>query len=359
MTRATANFKINVVAPGAMPTWRAGQSVNEWREIAGSSLSLCAATVNYGSKPLSSRMDVWCGLALDTRNSTIWSCGNGGHDDWWGNDVYKIDMRSNAPAWVEVLAATSGWSVPNTAARYSDGSPASIHSYYSQQFIESRGKAIRFGLGAVATFGNARPVIDGFNPLTGVWEPDGTYPSWPAFTQDAPICKNTLTEDVYCFRDNYFVYKWTQSTNTVTTVNSGPPNTMYKAASCFDLVRGRIFLVNSVGAWTFDISTNTFTTRTLSGSGASIMRDAQCCIYEPTLDAYLSFIVESGAIKVYSTNPATFAVSLVSTSGTNPPIDIGPNGGGNPYGKWLYDPFLSGVVGFTNHSQNAFFLRTH
>ncbi len=125
------------------PSWNTGQAVNEWREIAGSSMNLSAPThtaltLSGGSAVVgpSSRMDAWCGLSIDTRSSWVWSAANGGHGDYYGNEVVKLDLMADAPAWVEWFAGSNGKVVDNSTtpgtaslARYQDGLPCSCHSF--------------------------------------------------------------------------------------------------------------------------------------------------------------------------------------------------------------------------------------
>lgn len=368
MARATITRKLQITEatePGE-PLWRQGQAVNSWREIEGSSMSLCPPTVNPNNKNALYKMEAWCGFSIDTRTSMVWAVANGGHDDYHGNEINRIGLEADAPAWTEHYRSSSGFTVPNDAPRYSDGKPASIHSYWSQQFIESMDMAMRFGLGSTSTIGFPKPNIDGFDATVAVgqdgWSDVSDFPSWPAFDTDTPVCKNTLTEDVYCFYKNTAVYKWTRATNQVSTVNNSPTGGIdaNKAAPVFDPVRGRFFLANGAGAWTYDISTDAYTARTLSGAAASgVLTPQNGIIYEPERDSYLVLRVAGlNSIIVYEIDPDTFAVTTPSLTGS-PPANPGTNGGGNAYGRFLYVPNLGGAIWFPTYAANGWFLRTH
>lgn len=365
MARATITRKIQVIAsasPGE-PLWRQGQAVNTWREIEGSSLSLCPPTVNPGRAVVgpAAKLEAWCGLSIDTRTSTVYSAGNGGHDDYHGNEVNSICLDDDAPQWVENLPSTSGFTIPNNAPRYSDGSPVSIHGYYSQQFIEARNMAMRFGLGGGSSIGNSFGNIDGYGLMTGQWSAAEDFPSLPVFLPDMPVCKDPATEDVYVFQENNAVRKWTQATNAVSTENSSPPDTMTKAASAFDSERGRILLINTRGAWTYDVSTKGFTARTLTGAAASAAtaREQNAMVYEPELDAFLMLdTVGTNNVAVYKIDAATFVATALSVTGS-PPANPGPNGGGRPYSKFLRVPKHQGCIWFPLYAENGWFLRTH
>lgn len=85
---------------GPLPAWRQGQAVGEWRQLSGTSLSSVTPTNNPNNKPLAMRIDPWCGLAVDTTRNVVWSLASGGHDDYHGNEVYRLDLSADAPAWL-------------------------------------------------------------------------------------------------------------------------------------------------------------------------------------------------------------------------------------------------------------------
>lgn len=367
MARATITRKIQIMAPPSPgePLWRQGQAVNAWREIDGSSLSLCPPTVNPGGMTgPSAKLDAWNGLSIDSRSSTVYAAGNGGHGDYLGNEVNCISLDDDEPAWIEFYRSSSGFDTPNSGPRYSDGTPVSIHGYWSQQFIESRNMAMRFGLGGGSTDGGSPDNIDGFDITVGVgndgWSALEDFPSWIAYTPDTSICKDPTTEDVYCFYANYGVYKWTNATNQVSAVNNGyPPDTMGQAAAVFDPLRSHIFLANDRGAWTFDPSTGVFTGRTLSGpAAAGVMTGQNGIVYEPELDRYLILhIVGANNVAVYVVHPTTFECTVLSTTGGSPPA--GTSGAQQPYSKFLYVPKHAGCIWFPLYAENGWFLRTH
>ena len=367
-----------VIAAGRyrFPSWRTGQVVNEWREITGSAMSNTPPTINPGraSGSVSAKMDAWCGLAIDTRSNVVWSLANGGHDDYHGNEVMKIDLGANSPVWIEMLPSNTAaeFTIPNNAGYYSNGRPASTHSYYSQHFIEARNRAIRFGTRACSSSGFGFPNTDGYNcnAAQGVsgWDAAGTYPNMPAGGDipAQPIVKNPVTEDVFSFNSNIGVWKWTQTTNAWAQINSGyPPIDPNEAASAYDTLRNRIlFIRDSSIHHTFDPATGLFTDRTFTGAAASALQAAAKAagmIYEPVLDAYLVRLGRAAGGVVYSIDPATFEVTLLTTTG-GASIPTTANISGSPenvYGRWLYAPLLGGAFFFPHYTANAWFLRTH
>ena len=367
-----------VIAAGRhrLPAWRVGQSVYAWREIAGSAMSLSPPTINPGrnSNGISSKMDAWCGLAIDTRSDTVWSLANGGHDDYHGNEVMKNHLGADNPVWIELLPSNSAaeFTIPNNAGYYSSGRPASSHTYYSQQFIESINRAVRFGARAASSSGNGFPNVDGYNPdvaqgFSG-WDTPGTFPDCPTYGASSAqaIVKNPVTEDVYSFNTNMAVWKYTWSTNAWTMVSVGyPPIDPSDASAAYDTLRNRIFIISGAAIHhTFDPATGTFTDQTLTGAGASAVQacaKAAGLIYEPVLDVYLFRPGLAGGGDVYAINADTFAVTLITTSGgaSLPGTAVISGANENVYNRFLYSPKQGGVFYFPNYSANAWFLRTH
>lgn len=360
-------------AGGLVPSWRVGLAQWEWAELTGTAMANFPPSIDPGrdsGEGPPAKLNAWCGLAIDTRDSTVWSLANGGHDDYHGNEVMKFTLGEDSPAWIEVLASSSGFTIPSDSAYYSDGKPASTHSYYMQQFIEARNRAIRFGVGSAASVGSPKASIDGFDSTVAAgvngWDAAGAYPNLPDALQHA-VCKNPSTEDVFITISNASVQKWTQATNTLSQVNVGfLPVSFNEAASAYDTTRNRVFLWKGDGAGaalhTFDPATGEFTARTFTGAGAAALNAAAKgggMVYVPSLDAYLVRLRASGGT-VYSINADTFEVTLPATTGgaSVPTTALVSGSPENVYGKWLYSPNLGGVVYFPSYAANAWFLAT-
>lgn len=368
MTTISITRKVRVLSSASYPAWRIGMVPLQWKELSNSAMSLRPPSVNPGrnSGSLSAKMDAWCGLAIDTRNSKVWGPANGGHDDYHGNEVMSFDLSADAPAWVEVMPSSSGFTVPSDTNYYSDGTPVSSHSYYTLHVIESRNRVIRFNVGAAATSGNPKPVVDGFNVVgAGAWDAPGTYPNFPSGVTRS-TAKNPLTEDVYCFVNNYSVQKWTNATNTWSAVqNQFPPVDFEETATAFDTARSRIFLLKGLGnaRHTFSLSTGLFTQITLTGAAATAVNalsKAMGMVYVPALDSYLVRGGLEGGGAVYKIDANTFECTLLSTTGGAgvPSTAVIAGSPENVYSRWLHAPKLGGIVFFPRYTSNAWFLAT-
>ena len=335
-----------------------------------------------------SRLNAWCGLSIDTRNSTAWSLANGGHGDYYGNEVVKIDLMANAPTWVEAFAGSDGNVVdavtppPDPShARYTDGLPCSTHSYYGQQFIERQNRALRLG-GSTAPIGSAFENVEGFNinARQGVngWDAAGTFGfclggnngGWtPAIGWC--VSKDPITEIIYVVNAPY-IRKFTPAPSGVggtwSILGTLPSalNTGALGATAVDTRRNRLLWLKGYGPnnpYTCDLASGAWTSRTHASSAAKTELDGLSqslgMVYVAQLDA---FLVRAGAAgdKVYKIDAGTFVVSILTTSGGgNVPQSQVLSNEENVYNKWLFVPALEGVVYFPKSQVNAWFLRLY
>lgn len=352
------------------PAWLVGVAANQWVEIAGSAMSNTPPTVNPGGSGAAGKINAWGGLSLDRRTSTLWLLAGGGHGDYYGNEPMRQVLSADSPEWEEMLASSESGAVTSSSARLTDGKPTSAHCYWTQQFCEARDRAMRFSASGVATSGDSKTSVEGYDCTVSAgvdgWDAAETYPNIPGITYTANVvCKDQTTEDVYFFRANTHVYKWTQATNTWSTVTATVPADMTEASVAFDSTRNRIFLFHGVDTsvcHTFDIASGTFTEQTLSGGSAGTLDAAgkgMGLAYIEELDAYIMRFGASGAT-VYTINASTFAATTISTTGGGSvPASATISGSENVYGRWVPVPAYSGIVYVPSYTENSWFLRLH
>ncbi|MCA0240623.1 MAG: hypothetical protein LCI02_07150 [Proteobacteria bacterium] len=375
------------------PAWNRGQAAGEWRELPGSNLSAqvptnVALTLSGGAAVVGprSRLDAWCGLSIDTRSSEVWAAANGGHGDYYGNEVVKIALMADQPAWVEWFAGSNGKVVDNVTApsnehpelgRYKDGLPTSAHSYYGQQFIERHDRALRLG-GSMSPYGSGWQDVEAFNVKlpqgTNGWDAAGTYP--PVFGAAGwtlaigfCVCKDPSTERLYVVQAPSLRRftpaaagvggRWEVMGPLPAELNSGA-----MAATAVDTKRGRLLWLRGYGPkqpYTCDLATGTWTARTHPSSAARPAFDALLpslgMVYVPHLDAFLVRGTAAGAA-VFRIDADTLAVTLLATRGGSA-IERGPalSGEEGVYNRWLWVPALRGVVYFPHAGSNAWFLQ--
>lgn len=357
--------------PGDEPTWLTGLGVNEWADVPGSAPSANPPAVNPGPGAISNIIDVWNGLAYDTRNDKAWLARPGGHTDLYYNGVLNWLLSQDTPAMTEVLAS-------NTFAEITPGNvardpvllkPQSSHKYFTSHIIRARNWLVDFGVGSVANSGNPLPQCEAYDiTQTGnAWQAAGTVPDLPVVNNAQYICKDELLEDVYIMNDNSAVYKWTQSTNTMSGALGGgfPPVSGIDALGAFDTTRGHMLVLKGVSgaSHTFNPTTETWTARTLTGAGASaLMALAKGCgiEYVPAIDAY---VVRGGAAggTYYRIDAATWEVTTPATTGGSG-IAAAPAASGSPeniYSRWRLSTNFKGMFLLPNYTSNWKFLRLY
>ncbi len=376
-----------------VPAWNRGQAAGEWRELPGSNLSAqvpthVALTLSGGAAVVGprSRLDAWCGLSIDTRSGEVWAAANGGHGDYYGNEVVKIELMADQPAWKEWFAGSNGKVVDNVTApssehpelgRYKDGLPTSAHSYYGQQFIERHDRALRLG-GSMSPYGSGWQDVEAFNVKlpqgTNGWDAAGTYP--PVFGAAGwtvaigfCVCKDPSTECIYVVQAPH-LRRFTPAVGgvggrwDVMGVLPAELNSGAMGATAIDTRRGQLLWLHGYGPkrpYTCDLASGVWTARTHPDSAAKTAFDALLpapgAVYVPHLDAFLVRGTAAGAT-VFRIDAETLAVTLLPTRGGGA-IQRGPmlSREEGVYNRWLWVPGLRGVAYFPHAGSNAWFLQ--
>ncbi len=343
-----------------MPTWRKGLAVGHWVQIPNTALADAPMAVKtyptIGNTGPVSKIVAWTGFAVDTRDSSVYSLANGGHHDYAGNEVNRLTLSSDVPAWAEPRASTSAAQATDSAEYYADGRPTSRHSYYGVAVNEVRNRAMTVG---GARYGNGYMILtaDGFNLGTNDWDAANTYPNAPASFSPpgCPLVEHKSTGDLYAVC-SYKVERWSNATNAWSTVVASSPAAAQAAASAFDTKRNRVLVAGgySDDHAVYDLAQNAVTTVTFTGpNAADVLTDANGMVYDANLDAYLIRTGDGGGT-LYRINAATYAVDTLPTTGG----DSIPATSNGVWKRFLWVPKLKGVVYFPTYEGNAWFLRT-
>ena len=337
-------------------------AVGAWNQIPGTALSSAPMAVStypaLGATGPTSKVAAWTGFGVDTRDSSIYSPANGGHNDYAGNEVDRIRLADNAPAWTERRASTPVSQVVASTTHYADGRPSSRHSYYGVTVNEVRNRAMVLG-GSPYGIGFPMGAVDGFNLSANDWDAASSYPDGPAELSQTPgpaIVDQKSTGDIYLFA-NWNVMRWSSASNSWTYLLKNTTIYGQYAASALDTRRNRILLVggNVNDHSVYDLASNTTQQIALSGSAAgSLSGDGNGMVYDPLLDAFL--VRTSGAGNtIYRINAQTFAVDTLPTTGGT---QIAASGNG-VWRRFLYVPALKGVVYAPTFGDSLWFVRTY
>lgn len=194
-----------IAPPLSLPTWLSAIAVGQWGAIAGTSGAAGA------------RLNAFSGLG---KQGTKWvSACAGGHGDGLDNRVVSIDLSANAPAWSVLKAASA--SGTNDVNYYSDGKPASRHTYHSI-FGISGNRVMLPGLRFTYNGSLVADVVDAFDLDDSQWVgvvPDSPGTSGSGLANVSPTGYYPVAQDgngdLWCIlHSNGNVAKYTVATNT-------------------------------------------------------------------------------------------------------------------------------------------------
>lgn len=383
------------VEPG-VPAWLAGAVVNQWVSIAGTALSSVQPSplpvTPSGTSDASNKINAWCGAALRRSDGTYLVGMAGGHKDYAGNEINALRLRADVPAWEEVSARTPDASLYNRSAFNADLKGAASHTYYYLQFLESLGVFVSFtnsgvDYGAAPSPAPLNPPFPAWpyiatDPATWTggtgydfrWSPafdlaartwkSPTYiPAFPSTVGDwtAAMCvKHPTTDDVYIARTGDRWRKFTAATQTWSDVSANTEQNY--AGAAIDPTRSRMLVVGGFAGAAAprvrDLSGNLISV-TFGGLDPSVLQGAGMSyagiVYDEANDRYL-VVKNDSPVSIYAVDASTWAITLLSTTGTAPPQRT--NGIQNSV---QYVPDLggaSGIVIATEYSGNVRFLRT-
>ncbi len=157
------------IQSSAAPAWFTGAAnltwfnpVSNWLGASGIKDPL-ADGVNSGNTGHQSIIIAWCGFGLDQARRTLFSLRNGGHADYYGNEVYSIDFGATSPVWSRPKNASS-----NSGGNPPAGFPNSSHSYFDHSGGSGRWFSTHTGSGSPSGFTDGNRAWE-FNADTLAW----------------------------------------------------------------------------------------------------------------------------------------------------------------------------------------------
>jgi hypothetical protein len=122
----------------AAPSWFVNMADNTWKAVAGGAGQTLDAVkpVSPGGNGQNGIIGAWSGGCVDQTRGELILAANGGHSDYYGNEVYACAVRSETPSWERLTDPTpasllgSGYGAANL-----DGLPRSMHTYNGACFV--------------------------------------------------------------------------------------------------------------------------------------------------------------------------------------------------------------------------------
>jgi hypothetical protein len=302
-------------------------------------------------------MAAWGGGMSDSKRNRLIIKG-GGHNDWYGNELYAIDLNANPVVPVLVHDASHGSAISNLSSCtdvLTDGNPDARHTFNGLIYEPTQDKYFFFGayLSPCGNTGNGQwqydPVANSWTALnpsprptadvTGsvpqfaydsstdtIWDLEGNAPALWQYNIAANTWKNVAAPWGFC-----------GSTNSTVVIDPGRHLFFCMGAGIFHKIS-----LNSPYTGT-DISS-------ASGCSALVSANAPGFAYDPVQKLLVGWV--SGNT-VYTYNPDTNVCTAINTY-TGGPTTVQPNG---TFGRFSYLPSLGVFVVINDISHNAYTLR--
>lgn len=118
---------------GAAPAWFVNMPERTWATPVSNRLDdVKPSPEPQGAEGQSAVCDDWTGGTVDQDRGEFILPAQGGHDGYYGNEVYACALRSASPKWARLnnpSAVTGGVTGYNTLGNYADGAPRAVHGW--------------------------------------------------------------------------------------------------------------------------------------------------------------------------------------------------------------------------------------
>lgn len=374
-----------MVNPGALPSWVSSQPLWTWFDVPNSALSTYFAANPSELPSVGDRTFVtsgYNGSSLKRDGSVFYLAGNGGHNNYAGNEVYALTLNSETPTWDRLNAPTANADLRDNSEFYADLRPCSTHTYYAVHYIDALRRIVRMptsgmsiGLPGGSIGAGTDVYVAEFLLSSNDWRLFGSanYPATYPGNGDWTSClsaKHPLTEDIiYCRGSSSNWYRYSSMTGAWTAMSTSTLSS-YKGAA-IDPFRNRMLVCGNfspasspTGPWVRNTNGDAVSV-TFGGLGesalGSVLGGATPNVqYDEVNDQYLVLYATGSTTEVLTVNADTWLVAAPTISGTKP----GQNREGTR-GLPKYVPELRGVVmvngtpgSFSATSTNLKFIRT-
>lgn len=318
-------------------------------------------------------MTAWSGALWDSRRS-LFVIHGGGHNDYGGNELYKVDMNTSPIAMSLMHDASTGAGIANIGTcplALSDGSQNARHPYAGEIFIDNL-DVYQFWSGAKSTcgfFSNDMWYYDPLAPITpaaaawtelqptnpGTGPNEGGEGSIPAMAYDPgsethpPLTYNYATNDGFYLSFNRVTNAWNLNANVGNPVN----------ASCGGQTDFNVFLDptrrfffatcngGKAGRWLLD---SPYTATVMNMTGCTPLGvNSPGVAFDPV---HKDFVMWGGGNTVYFYNPDTDSCTNQTFAGG--PTTIQANG---TFGRLQWDAKDGGFLLVNDIDSNVYFFR--
>lgn len=362
LSAATTCVKNN----GSVPAWFQGLPEKTWTVIAGgngygSTFQNGATLASQGpglmgvscstaasSGDQSGIIRAWCGAVINQEMRELVLAANGGHGDYWGNEVYALQLDQSVPTWVRLTDPTPAsycdgndtylGAAAGAPAKYADGRPRAMHTANTQCYGD--GKVWVMGQSAYAAIGHSTSQTWAFDrdsirgqsyPVAhdggiGAWRYIGSGPVAPATVGFGVAAWDPVGRKawgVYGENDDKAYWSIDSVTSTITTYRQTITGANFGSQwACVDPIRRNLIVsdYNSTDLYILDLTNPSKGFVKRATTGGSVGRRYFGTSYHPASDALLSMDVGvNNNGEFFKLNLSNWAWSTIAkTGGINP-----------------------------------------
>jgi len=294
----------------------------------------------------------WSGGAFDTLRNRMYIWG-GGHSDYYGNEIYAMNLNTQVMSRLTDPALPVGTSTPAQSELYpyNGTQPNGRHTYDTLEYLPNADRMWAYSGSLSSGGGNADNWTWLFNPNDNTWKHVTPAGSAPRAELSFVSAYDANTGKIFLHdRAGLFTYEYDSSGGRYTLLANDSLD--IGTAAVIDPKRKKFIVIGSGYQYIYDIGAgSTYARQSLGSTGGSAIVSAQApgLAYDPVSDRIVAW---AGGDTIYSLNVDTGVWSALTFPG-------GPGSafGQGTYGRWQYSPASDVFLVYNSVDSNAFVVR--
>ncbi|OHA83365.1 MAG: hypothetical protein A2937_03500 [Candidatus Yonathbacteria bacterium RIFCSPLOWO2_01_FULL_47_33b] len=339
----------------------------EWYEVPNSKIrAVLPNPIPPGNGP-TNIIKAWNGGAYDTRrdNFIVWG---GGHGDYAGNEIYSFNIGTLqwSRAWGPSANASMGLpGTPVCSETYTDGMPASRHTYGGIEFLPNVDKFFSMGGSLWCGPGNPTGNVWTFDFSTQGWTQKGAITPlagrWGGLGLGVNTAYDPNTGHLFATSPAAELLEYDPTTDIWKL--RGNTAAKYSMTSAIDSKRKHMVTIGNASTYgvidtpgtiyRYNLATvGTITQEKIVSTGATeiLVAPAPAFQYDPVSDQYVAW---KGGSDIYTLNPDTFVWTRRPAAATNTVTPSQPTEWGT-FGRFRYIPSKNAFILVNSIDQNVY-----